>query len=96
MSAEFDKAVAKVREKVEGSDVDGRFKFVVEDEGVILVDNGTVSTEDGEADVTITASYETFRAMFDGELDPTAAFMGGQIDVAGDMGAAMKLADLVG
>jgi len=95
MSEAFDRAVEKVRERVGGKSVDGRFKFVVEDEGSVLIDNGAVSVDDGEADVTMTASLETFRAMMDGELDPTAAFMGGQLQVEGDMGQAMKLAELL-
>lgn len=96
MSDAFDKAVDRVRATVAGKPVEGSYKFVLEDEGTILIDNGTVTTEDAEADVTVKASLETFRAMFDGELDPAAAFMSGQLEIQGDMAAAMRLAELVG
>ena len=39
---------------------------------------------------------ETFHEMFEGELDPTAAFMTGKIKIDGDMGVAMKLGQLLG
>jgi putative sterol carrier protein len=41
--------------------------------------------------VTLTADAETFRAILDGSLNPTAAFMTGKLAVDGDMGAAMRL-----
>jgi putative sterol carrier protein len=96
MSEDFDKAVEVIREKAAGSGLEGRYKFEIEGEGVILIDNGSVSTEDGEADVTISAPLETFREMFEGDLAPTAAFMTGKIRIEGDMGAAMKLSSLIG
>jgi len=96
MSEAFDKAVEAVREKAEGSTLEGCYKFEIEGEGVILIDNGTVSTEDGDADVTISAPLDTFREMFEGELAPTAAFMTGRIRIDGDMSAAMKLTSLLG
>jgi len=96
MSEQFDKAVAAVREKVAENPVEGRFKFDIEDEGVILIADGEVSTGDGEADVTISAPLDIFRQMFEGELAPTAAFMTGKISIDGDMGAAMKLGNMLG
>ena len=41
--------------------------------------------------MTLTASAETFESMMSGDLNPTAAFMGGKLAVDGDMGTAMKL-----
>ena len=96
MSAEFDKAVEAVREKAAETELAGRYKFEIENEGVILIDNGTVTTEDGEADVTISAPLSTFKEMFDGDLAPTAAYMTGRITIDGDMSAAMKLSALLG
>ena len=58
-------------------------------------DHGEVLTGDGDADCTITASQDTFQELFDGELDPTAAFMTGKIKIDGDMGVAMKLGQLL-
>ena len=39
----------------------------------------------------MTADVDTFQAILEGELNPTAAFMSGKLTIDGDMGAAMKL-----
>lgn len=97
MSETFDAAVEKVREKLaDAPPVEGSFKFEIADEGVILIRDGALSTEDGEADVTVRADMETFRQMFAGELSPAAAFMTGKVDVDGDVSMAMRLSSLVG
>jgi putative sterol carrier protein len=46
--------------------------------------------------VTISASLDTFREIFDGELSPTAAYMTGRMKIDGDMSAAMKLSQILG
>ena len=83
-------AVRKLQEKLpEG--FDGSARFEIEGAGSIMVDADGVRAGDGDADVTLTADEETFREMLHGELDPTAAFMGGRLKIDGDMGQAMKL-----
>ena len=49
---------------------------------------------DDPADVTFTASVEIFEEIFNGELEPTAAFMTGKLKIDGDMGTAMRLANV--
>ena len=95
MSAEFDAAVEKLRGRLAQNPVEGSFKFDIAEEGVIVIRDGVVSTEDGPADVTVRADMETFKEMFGGELSPAAAFMTGRVDVEGDMSAAMRLSTLV-
>ncbi|MGC9367963.1 MAG: SCP2 sterol-binding domain-containing protein [Paracoccaceae bacterium] len=90
MSDVIEAAVAALNEKIEGGFA-GSAKFVIEDEGSIIVDADGVRASDDEAEVTLTADLETFKAMMDGELNPTAAFMTGKLSVDGDMGLAMKL-----
>jgi alkyl sulfatase BDS1-like metallo-beta-lactamase superfamily hydrolase len=51
----------------------------------------TVTEGGGDADVTISASQETFEKIIAGEKNPTSAYMTGKLKVKGDMGAAMKL-----
>jgi putative sterol carrier protein len=60
------------------------------------VQNGSVNVTEGpgDADVTISASEETFSRITGGELNPTSAYMSGKIKIKGDMGAAMKLQKL--
>jgi putative sterol carrier protein len=95
MSERLQAAAEALRTKVEGSGFRGSVKFDVADEGVIRVEDEQVSTEDGSADCTISAAMETFQEMFQGGLDPTAAFMTGKIRIEGDMGAAMRLAQIL-
>lgn len=94
MSEALTEAAEKLRGKLGGDTFDGSVKFDIEDEGVIVLDETGVSEGDGEAACTISGSLDTFREMFDGDLDPTSAFMTGKIKIDGDMGVAMKLAQV--
>src|SRR6476469_1391751 len=66
----------------------GVWKVDVTDAGIEVTEGG------GEADVTIRASEETFRAIAEGQQNPTTAYMTGKLKIEGDMGAAMKLQKL--
>lgn len=90
MSVIIDKAVGKLAAKLSGG-FDGVAKFVIEGEGAIMLDPAGVRAGDEEADVTLTASAETFQAILEGDMNPTAAFMTGKLSVDGSMGLAMKL-----
>ena len=94
MSDVIGHAVEALTAKLSGS-FDGSAKFVIEDEGAIMLDGDGVRAGDEEADVTLTADTETFNAILDGEQNPTAAFMTGKLSVDCDMGAAMKLASVL-
>lgn len=95
MSDVVTEAVAKLNEKISGG-FDGIAKFAIEGEGSIIVDSDGARAGDDEADVTMSASTETFQAILDGEMNPTSAFMTGKLAVDGDMGMAMKLAGALG
>jgi putative sterol carrier protein len=74
------------------------YVFEIEGAGVWQVDvtDGTIKvTEDGtDGDVKIRATEETFKAIANGEQNPTTAYMTGKLKIDGDMGAAMKLQKL--
>ena len=91
MSAVIDTAVVLLSEKLQGG-FDGLAKFVIEGEGAIMLDAGGARAADEEADVTMTATTEVFKAILDGEMNPTMAFMSGKLKIDGSMGQAMKLA----
>jgi putative sterol carrier protein len=71
-------------------DIEGAGKWKVD------VQDGSVKVTEGaeDADVTITASEETFDKIVKGEQNATSAYMTGKLKVKGDMGAAMKLQKL--
>lgn len=90
MSDVVAKAVEALQAKMDGG-FDGSVKFEIADEGTIMVDGAGVRAGDEDAECTMSADAETFEAILDGSLNPTAAFMSGKLTVDGDMGQAMKL-----
>lgn len=72
---------------------DRRIKFDFGKDGVILLDGvaRTVTNIDAAAETTISMSFDNFKKLAKGELNPTMAFMTGKIQVGGDMGLAMQL-----
>ncbi len=94
MSDVITKAVEALSAKMDGG-FDGSVKFMIEDEGSIMVDNAGVRAGDEDAECTMSADAETFEAILDGDLNPTAAFMSGKLTVDGDMGQAMKLGSVL-
>ncbi|WP_341366520.1 SCP2 sterol-binding domain-containing protein [Yoonia sp. BS5-3] len=95
MSDVVTEAVAALNAKMDGAGFDGTAKFDIEGEGGIIIDADGARAGDDDADVTLSASTEVFKAILDGEMDPTAAFMTGKLTVDGDMGLAMKLAGVL-
>ncbi len=96
MSDVIQSAVEALNKRLAGEGFDGVAKFVIEGEGSILIDGEGARAGDGDADVTMTASTDTFRAILDGDLNPTMAFMTGKLSVDGSMGQAMKLGSVLG
>jgi len=92
MSAMLDAAVTELNRKLGGRSYDGTAMFVLTGEGSIFLDQGEARVGEGPAEVTLTATPETFRGMLDGSVNATSAFMSGKLAVDGDMGAAMRLA----
>jgi putative sterol carrier protein len=64
---------------------------VLTGEGAVMIDQNGVRAGDEAADVTLTADAAVFKAILDGALNPTTAFMTGKLSVDGSIGLAMKL-----
>jgi putative sterol carrier protein len=94
MSDVIEAAVAAMKAKISGG-FDGVAKFVIPGEGSIMLDASGVRAGDEEADVTLTASAETFEGILSGDTNPTMAFMTGKLSVDGNMGLAMKLGSIL-
>lgn len=84
-----------IKDRVAAGSFDSVVKFNCGDDGVLVVDNQTVSTQDQEADCTIGISLEDLQSIVAGELDPTGAFMQGKLQIEGDMSVAMKLGQVL-
>ncbi|MFC3568681.1 SCP2 sterol-binding domain-containing protein [Paracoccus sp. TOH] len=93
MSKVIEGAVTALDEKAKG--FDGTAKFVIEGEGSVYIDANGARAADDEAEVTLTASRETFEGLLSGDVNPTTAFMTGKLKVDGSMGTAMKLGALL-
>ncbi len=94
--------LAEVTQKIQsalagGSDFDKTVKFDFGDVGKVFVDgpNNTASNEDKAANATVRVSFDDFKALAAGQLDPMQAFMSGKVAVDGDMSVAMKLQSLL-
>ena len=90
MSDMIDKAVEALSKKFSGG-FSSTAKFVIKDEGAIIIDENGVRAGDDEADVTMTADADTFRGILEGNVNPTMAFMTGKLKIDGSMGLAMQL-----
>ena len=97
MSDLVNEAVAMLNARLGGAGwPEGRAKFVFKGEGAMMLDAAGARAADEEADVTLTAAPETFKSLFEGDLNPTAAFMTGRLSVDGNMGLALKLSSVLG
>lgn len=90
--------LAKISEMAaKAAPIDSSIKFNL-GENIIHLDgtgsSNVVTTEDKDAECTISMSAEDLQAMISGDLNPMMAFMGGKIKIDGDMGVAMKLQSL--
>lgn len=93
MSKVIDAAVVALGAKIPS--FESSAKFVIVDEGSIILDGDGVRAGDGETEVTLTADRETFEGLLDGTVNPTMAFMTGKLTVDGPMGVVLKLGALL-
>ena len=95
MSEIMQQAATILNDKMGDQGFDGTAKFVFTGLGALIVDAAGARVADEDAEVTLTADPDVFKAILDGEQNATAAFMTGKLSVDGDMGLAMKLAGIL-
>ena len=73
-------------------------KFSFDDGNVIFLDDSVnppkVSNDDAAAQCTVKISNENFIKLMNGEMNAMGAYMMGRLKIDGDMGIAMKLANI--
>lgn len=89
----------QIQQLAEGHNLDARIKFDLGDAGVIYVDGKqqppVVDNDDREAEVTVLVSESNLEKLLDGSLNAMTAFMMKKIKIEGNVGLAMKLAQML-
>jgi putative sterol carrier protein len=97
---EFFESLAERANGSHSADFDASYVFVVDGAGTwtVVVADGKVSVTEGDhgSECTFSTSEKTFLRIVDGQQNPLTAYMTGKLKVRGDVGAAMKLKDLLG
>jgi putative sterol carrier protein len=96
----LDSATAAIRAKAALAPKLGyRVAFDLGADGIIYWDGtqspAVISNDAGEADTTLTLSLEDLQKLIEGNLNPTLAYMTGKLKVAGSMGVALKISQLL-
>ncbi len=96
----FEETAEVLRQHVSGKPAIGaRVKLDLGAAGQLLLDGtgsaNIIHADGGPAECTITISLDDFGAMLAGTLSPMPAFMDGRMKITGDMGLAMRLAQLI-
>ncbi len=60
--------------------------------GIIRIAGGTVENTEAPSECRVSLSDQDLEALLEGRLDPTTAYMTGQLRVEGDMNLALQLA----
>lgn len=85
----------RIRAGLGGKAFDGSLKFDCGEDGVIVLADGSATTEDRAADCTLSLSQENLVKLLTGKLNPMTGLMMGKLKVSGNPAVAMKLSQLL-
>ena len=80
--------------KAEGN-IQGTAKIDLTDLGEIILSATGAEISDAEADVTLSASLDVFKAILDGSQNPMMAYMGGKLKLDGSTTRALKISEIL-
>ena len=85
----------RIRAGLGGKAFDGSLKFDCGEDGVIVLADGSATTEDRAADCTLSLSQENLVKLLTGKLNPMTGLMMGKLKISGNPAVAMKLSQLL-
>ena len=85
----------RIRSGLGGKAFDGSLKFDCGEDGVIVLVDGSATTEDRDADCTLSLSQDNLVKLLTGKLNPMTGLMMGKLKVSGNPAVAMKLSQLL-
>ena len=88
-------ALNTLTEKFGAEGFDSVVKFVIENEGAIMLDSNGAREGNEEADCTLYATAENFAQLLSGDLEPAPAYISAQLRVEGQIGIAIRLGKLL-
>lgn len=94
MSAVTQEFIALLHPKAKDN-IRGTAKLVILDEGSVMLDHTGAYEGNGAADVILSASEDTFRAILSGAQNPVMAFMSGKLKVDGNTTRALKVSSIL-
>lgn len=98
MSAILEEFVTFLGPRVAGQ-LQGNAKLVISGEGTVLLDSDGARaadvSEEAQADVTLAASEQVFRAILSGDQNPATAYMTGKLKVDGSLQRALKVSAIL-
>ena len=80
---------------LEGKSFEASLKFDCGTEGVLILRDGGVTTEDGPTDCTLKISKENLGKLLTGKLNAMTGVMTGKLKASGDLSVAMRLVKLL-
>ncbi|SEM48481.1 Putative sterol carrier protein [Gemmobacter aquatilis] len=92
----MEQIAADIRKALETKSFSGSLKFDCGAAGVIVLADGTATTQDRETDCTLRLSQENLVNLLKGKLNPMMALAMGKLKLSGNPGVAMGLAKLLG
>ena len=92
----LDDIAAQMRNVLQTKSFSGSLKFDCGADGLIVLADGTASTEDRDTDCTLHLTQDNLVSLLKGKLNPMMALATGKLKLSGNPAVALGLAKLLG